>query len=100
MRTIIYFSHDLFKHYALVVKDEAFDNPHFKKRLGVVVTRRNETNYQHSLDEIYQHYSDRVRGRDAIRGIIADMQGDQWMLITCEDKSEIDEIVEFTQATK
>lgn len=94
------FSHDLFKHYALVVKDEAFDNPHFKKRLGVVVTRRNETNYQHSLDEIYQHYGDRVRGEDAIRGIIADMQGDQWMLITCEDKSEIDEIVEFTQATK
>lgn len=89
------YSHDLFQHYASVVKGETFDNPMFKKRLGVVVTRRHQFLYKHSLEDIRNHFGEDFRASAPIKGILAEMQGDEWMLITCDDKTKVAAIVDY-----
>lgn len=89
------FKHDLFRQYGAVVQGDNFISPTYEARLGVVATRRDDHDYKYSIEDIRNQFKERVQAVEPIIGILADMQGNEWILVTCEDKSEVDEVVEY-----
>ncbi|WP_455539153.1 ATP-grasp domain-containing protein [Terrisporobacter sp.] len=66
-----------------------------RKYFVIYVSRRNDTNYTHSIDEIYNKYGDKIMANMDIPKVFADAMGDKVLLLRTKCKDEVFEIVDF-----
>ena len=66
-----------------------------RKYLVGYTSRRNNIDYLHSMDEVYEKYGDKIVANMDIPKIFADAMGDNVLLFRTKSKDEIFEIVDF-----
>mgnify|MGYP000981900836 CR=1 FL=1 len=66
-----------------------------RKYLVGYVSRRNNTDYLHSMKEVYEKYGDKIMANMDIPPIFSDAMGDNVLLFRTKSKNEIFEIISF-----
>ena len=66
-----------------------------RKYLVGYVSRRNNTDYLHSMEEVYEKYGDKIMANMNIPPIFSDAMGDNVLLFRSKSKDEIIEIISF-----
>ena len=66
-----------------------------RKYLVGYVSRRNNTDYLHSMKEVYEKYGDKIMANMNIPPIFSDAMGDNVLLFRTKSKDEIFEIISF-----
>ena len=78
----------------MLIHDKSFVDIDRKYLVGYV-SRRNNTDYLHSMEEVYEKYGDKIMANMDIPPIFSDAMGDNVLLFRSKSKDEIFEIISF-----
>lgn len=87
---------DLFSAYASVVLGEEVTGlDKYEPKYSIGISRRDHTQYKHSLEEIYSKYHGRIKFDERLPRAFAALMGDQIFGLVVDSKEEVDEAIEF-----
>ncbi|MFC3932777.1 ATP-grasp domain-containing protein [Streptococcus dentapri] len=89
---------DVFDQYAKIVKDNQF-TADIQHRYNVVyISRKENQDYTHSLDDIRKQFVNKIISIQSVPGIFAQIMGEHGILARTETMDELRELVQFAQA--
>ena len=85
---------DLYKGYADVVVGEPFPASHFEPLYCLATSRRANSHYAYSEEELFDKYRDQLKVKKIMPAAFAELQGDYLYMLTTPSREEMEQMIE------
>ncbi|MER0122928.1 carbamoyl phosphate synthase large subunit [Streptococcus sp. ZJ100] len=91
---------DLYRDYASIVAGEEVAKRSFSPQYCLAITRRDQTQYQHSEEELRQQYAQQLKMEKRMPRAFAALQGDTIYILTTDSRTELDDMIAYISQTR
>jgi len=84
---------DLYKGYAAIVAGEAFPESPFETQYCLATSRRANTNYVYSEEELFDKYREQLKVKKIMPAAFAELQGDYLYMLTTSSREEMEQMI-------